>query len=624
MTVITDHSAVKPVLETPNPTGKHARWWTRVYGRGIKSVSIIYRARRENKSADALSRSPASPAPSHGIAQDETQVSALTTTASDTATSQDISALLQSSPTDGDALTNYGSEQMKDPDLRELILYLEHEQLPDDPERSRKLVAKVPQFVLVGGILRYLDHSRGDRASVAVPLHLRENLMQEAHGGKYGGHFAGPKLYNTLSRQWWWQGMYGDVLSYCKSCPQCAIVSGGGRQHRPPLKLIPIQRPFQKIGVDVMDLPCTESGNKHVVVFQDMFTKWPLVFAVPDQRTERIARLLCEEVVPMFGVPEALLSDRGTNLLSHLMRDICQLLGIEKLNTTSYHPECDGMVERFNRTLKSMLRKRAAEFGSKWDKHLPALLWAYRNAPHDTTGEKPSFLLFGWDCRSPTEAALLPVDDVEPTRIEDYREELMLTLSTASETALQTIRKAQQKYKKSYDRRADDYSYRIGDWVLIRFPSEETGRLRKLSRPWHGPYRVTSCNETNVTAVKVYFPREDPIHVHQLRVKPCPLGFTAGFYWYGSRRRGPGRPPRWVQDVLSGRDSDQQPSSAPDGIPDPVPASPVTDAPSEGDVDMSQLPSELPLVDGVSEDEAEGSEPRYRLRRNRRPPDRLI
>ena len=82
VTVITDHSAVKPVLEAPNPTGKHARWWTRVYGRGIKSVNIIYRAGRENKSADALSRSPVSPAPSHGIGQDEAQVAALTTTTS--------------------------------------------------------------------------------------------------------------------------------------------------------------------------------------------------------------------------------------------------------------------------------------------------------------------------------------------------------------------------------------------------------------------------------------------------------------------------------------------------------------------------------------------------------------
>ena len=98
-----------------------------------------------------------------------------------------------------------------------------------------------------------------------------------------------------------------------------------------------------------------EQGNKPVIVFQDMFSKWPLVFPILNQRTERIARLLYEEVVPIFGVPEALLSDRGANLLSHLMLNVCKLLGIEKLNTTAYHPECDGMVERFNRTLKSML-----------------------------------------------------------------------------------------------------------------------------------------------------------------------------------------------------------------------------------------------------------------------------
>ena len=71
-----------------------------------------------------------------------------------------------------------------------------------------------------------------------------------------------------------------------------------------------------------------------------------------------------------------LLSDRGANLLSHLMQDVCSILGIEKLNTTAYHPECDGMVERFNRTLKTMLRKTAAQFGAQWDNHLPGLLWA--------------------------------------------------------------------------------------------------------------------------------------------------------------------------------------------------------------------------------------------------------
>ena len=350
-----------------------------------------------------------------------------------------------------------------------------------------------------------------------------------------------------------------------------------------------------------MDLPCTESGNKHVVVFQDMFTKWPLVFAVPDQHAERIARLLCEEVIPMFGVPEALLSDRGANLLSHLMLDVCRLLGMEKINTTSYHPQCDGMVERFNRTLKSMLRKRAAQFGNQWDRHLPALLWAYRNAPYNATNEKPSFLLFGWDCRSPTEAALLPVSkDTHPTTIEDYREELVVTLTSARDTALESIHKAQRRYKGSYDRKSDHYTYHIGDWVMIRFPSEETGRLRKLSRPWHGPYRVTSCNATNVTAVKVYFPREDPIQVHQLRVKPCPPGFTAGFYWYGTKQRGPGRPPRWVCDILTGEES---PATATDVGANPL----ASDSYGGGDVEGSpegtpQLPAgDSPPVDSESE-----------------------
>ena len=113
-----------------------------------------------------------------------------------------------------------------------------------------------------------------------------------------------------------------------------------------------------------MDLPVTEQGNKHVIVFQDYFSKWSMVFPVPDQKTSRIAELLTKEMIPFFGVPEAILTDRGTNLLSHLMLDICSSLGITKLNTMAYHAECDSMVERFNRTLKSMLRKHADHSGT--------------------------------------------------------------------------------------------------------------------------------------------------------------------------------------------------------------------------------------------------------------------
>ena len=112
-----------------------------------------------------------------------------------------------------------------------------------------------------------------------------------------------------------------------------------------------------------MELPKTDKGNRYVLVFQDFITKWPLAFPMPDQKSLHIAELLVNEMMPLFGVPESLLSDRGANLLSHLMYDVSSLLGITKLNTTAHHPQCDGMVERFNRTLKTMLGNMQQHFG---------------------------------------------------------------------------------------------------------------------------------------------------------------------------------------------------------------------------------------------------------------------
>ena len=83
--------------------------------------------------------------------------------------------------------------------------------------------------------------------------------------------------------------------------------------------------------------------------------------------------------------------------MSHLMRDLCDLLGIKKLNTMAYHPQCEGLVERFNQTLKTTIRKQAATFGAQWDCYLPGVLWAYQNTSHEVAGEKPTFLLFGID-----------------------------------------------------------------------------------------------------------------------------------------------------------------------------------------------------------------------------------
>ena len=86
--------------------------------------------------------------------------------------------------------------------------------------------------------------------------------------------------------------------------------------------------------------------------------------------------------------------------------------------------------------------------------------------------------------------------------------------------------------------------------MVIGFPHDETGKIRKLSQPWHGPYRVISKNDTDVTVMKIYFPDDPQTQVHLSRVQPCPPSFPRSFYWYGGKRTGPGHPPKWIKNRL--------------------------------------------------------------------------
>ena len=208
------------------------------------------------------------------------------------------------------------------------------------------------------------------------------------------------------------------------SLPECVSRNGSGRQTKPPLNSIPVGGPFHLMGVDVLQLPVTEAGNKYVVVFADYLTKWVEAFAVKDQSAQTIAHLLVEEIFCRHGAPQQLLSDRGANFLSELVLEVCKILEIKKVNTSGYHPQTNGMVEKFNSTLINMISKVAESSGKDWYRQLPFLLFAYRTAVHDSTNESPFYLLYGRDARIPSEEVLHQTVSPYTVDVDDYRHDL--------------------------------------------------------------------------------------------------------------------------------------------------------------------------------------------------------
>lgn len=183
--VLTDNSAVKAVLETPSPCGKHARWWNKVFGSGVKKHDIVYQVGHENANTNVLSCAPNGQAP-EGTVVSDVQVMATTSTSAD----GDIHDLVKLEPATID-IASFTDEQQKDPEILEMLLYLTKHDLPICEKKAKKIAAKAPLFTVIDGVLYFLVSKRGGRKRCVVPSHLRQSIMEENHSGPMAGHFSG-------------------------------------------------------------------------------------------------------------------------------------------------------------------------------------------------------------------------------------------------------------------------------------------------------------------------------------------------------------------------------------------------------------------------------------------------
>lgn len=199
------------------------------------------------------------------------------------------------------------------------------------------------------------------------------------------------------------------------------------------------------------------------------------------------------DIFSRVGVPREMLTDMGTQFTSSLMKDVNRLISMKQWTTTHYHPSCNGLVERFNGTLKQILKRLCAEKPKDWDKYLNAVLFAYRELPQESLGFSPFELVYGRSVRGPMSilkemcTEVIEYPNVRTTY--QYVLDLKDRLQTMAELAKENLEKSASRYKKYYDRKARNRSLQVDDKALILMPTDNN----KLLLQWKGPF---NCEES--------------------------------------------------------------------------------------------------------------------------------
>jgi hypothetical protein len=257
-----------------------------------------------------------------------------------------------------------------------------------------------------------------------------------------------------------------------------------------------------------------------MITIMDHFSKWADAFPVKNHTAETVARVLFNRVFVYLGMPLRILSDQGPEFESNLFQELCRWMGIEKVRTTPYKPSTNGMVERYHRTLNSILAKIIAANQRDWCERTPTAAAAYRASVHESTGFSPNFIMFGRENRMPVDllCGCPPGDEEQYTSIDEvvaHRQEMTREVYEAVRVHLG---QAAERRKDQYNMKVKDTRFVEGTWVWYLYPRRRVGISAKWQKFYTGPYKIVRVIEPN-NVVLQKSKRGKPFVVHRDKLK---------------------------------------------------------------------------------------------------------
>ena len=562
-TVVTDHSSLVWVFKTHNPSTRLIRWALRLQE---FTFAVEYRKGKYNTVPDALSRAPAD------------QVNSEFPPTCATVLSSKRDSPKEEFPVSDETIWK---AQQDDTEIQAI-----YQKILEDGEQIVNSTTKLT--IIEDKVYRVLVLPYRTLYQVYIPIPFRTSLLQHFHEHPIAGHLGRFKTYKRMQSLLYWPNLSLDVKTFTKHCQVCQVYKPEGRKTAGMLQQTIVSQPWEMLGVDIMGpFPRSTKQNEYLLVFVDYYSKWVELFALRQVTGKTVSSILIREILTRWGVPEYVLSDRGSQFVSDVFEETCQRWNLKHKLTTSYHPQTN-LTERVNRTLKTMIASYVESQHKNWDQHLHEFRFALNSSVQESIGVTPGELNLSRPLRGPLDLALQP-QHVSPDSA-CYNQ--VVQLHDLKAHVDKNLTKARVKQKRNYDRRRRELQFQVRDRVWLRthpYSKKEKFFTAKLAPKWQGPYRIVEqLGPLNYRAVKEDT-GEDMRVVHVSRLKAC----------YPSAEEVDELERSKVLDILE-EESDEETFL---GFPDPevskakvsVPSAEPVGTDEEEDEEQSVLETQVPL-----------------------------
>jgi putative transposase len=511
-TLLTDHANLIWILQQEKPS-KIQRWSTLIQE---FNFDIIHTPGRLNVVADALSR--------HPIPTTETETDAVSVSTADSIHT-DVHLV------DPIQLQEIQKQQQQDPLLQQYIRVLRKEPTTLPPS-TVTMIQSWFRLSSDGTLLRSLivkDQFQNFVTDlIVVPESLTSTIIASVHDAEHTGV---DRTFRALKKLFWWPNMRKSIKRHVRSCITCATnkSSHHHRQHGLLQPIVPT-RPNEIWNIDIFGpIDQSKSGCSYIMTMIDHFSHWIELVPLPDISAATTAEAFVSRIIHRHGLPELLITDRGSNFISELFRQVNKTLGIRHSLTSALHPQANGCVEHTNKAVAEWLKALSKDELDCWDEQITALEFSLRTRVSTVTGFSPYFLQHGHDPIMPHLQNLASISKSNQLQ-QQHVLRLIYHQQHVINTARNNIRAAAISMKERYDTKHNDVDLPIFSLCMLYWPRYLPGKSHKAQAHWIGPFRIISQPDKlhveilNLTTHKRYV-------VHVQRVKPFDVRFDATLHY---------------------------------------------------------------------------------------------